>query len=88
MLRPHVTEIGVAVVRAPDRDPKFISVQLFGRPESLKVTFSIENRAGAAVRYKLGEETPPCRPRTIATYTRCEPDKLTLREGRTAAQAA
>ena len=33
MLAPHVTEIGVAVVRAPDPDPKFISVQLFGRPE-------------------------------------------------------
>ena len=28
------TEIGVAVVRAPDKDPKFISVQLFGRPEA------------------------------------------------------
>ena len=32
MLRPTVTEIGVAVARAPDRDPKFISVQVFGRP--------------------------------------------------------
>ena len=31
MLRPHATEIGVGVVRAPDRHPKFISVQLFGR---------------------------------------------------------
>ena len=33
MLQPTVTEIGVAVARAPDKDPKFISVQLFGRPE-------------------------------------------------------
>ena len=47
MLRPHVTEIGVAVVRAPDRDPKFISVQLFGRPEALKVQFTIENQGGS-----------------------------------------
>ena len=46
MLQPTVTEIGVAVARAPDRDPKFISVQLFGRPEALKVQFRIENRAG------------------------------------------
>ena len=45
LLQPIVTEIGVAVVRAPDRDPKFISVQLFGRPASLKVEFRIENKA-------------------------------------------
>jgi len=87
MLRPHVTEIGVAVVRAPDRDPKFISVQLFGRPDSLKVTFRIENRAGAEVRYKLGEEAAFLSPRTIATYTRCEPDKLIFEKAGPAAQS-
>ena len=54
MLRPHVTEIGVAVVRAPDRDPKFISVQLFGRPEALKVKFNIENQAGAGGALQAG----------------------------------
>jgi hypothetical protein len=86
MLRPHVTEIGVAVARAPDRDPKFISVQLFGRPDSLKVTFRIENRAAAEVRYKLGEEAASLPPRTIATYTRCEPDKLIFEKAGAAAQ--
>lgn len=78
MLQPHVTEIGVGVVRAPDRDPKFISVQLFGRPEALRVQFSIENRAGATVRYSLGGEAITLPARTIATYTRCDPDKLTF----------
>ena len=86
MLRPHVTEIGVGVVRAPDRNPKFISVQLFGRPDSLKVTFIIENRAGAEVRYKLGAEAASLPPRTIATYTRCEPDKLIFEKAGPAAQ--
>ena len=57
MLQPQVTEIGVAVVRAPDPDPKFISVQLFGRPEALRIAFKIENRVGTAVRYRLGDET-------------------------------
>ena len=32
MLQRGATEIGVAIARAPDKDPKFISVQLFGRP--------------------------------------------------------
>ena len=67
MLQPTVTEIGVAVARAPDRDPKFISVQLFGRPESLKVEFRIENQAGTAVRYALGEETHAARARSSRT---------------------
>ena len=86
MLRPHVTEIGVAVVRAPDRDPKFISVQLFGRPEALKVQFTIENQAGAEVHYTLGEETISLPQRTIATYTRCDPDKLTFEKAGAAAR--
>ena len=54
LLQVAVTEIGVAVARAPDRDPKFISVQLFGRPEALKVTFRIENRSGVAGALSLG----------------------------------
>ena len=59
MLRPHVTEIGVAVVRAPDRDPKFISVQLFGRPDSLKVTFRTAREPRCATSW--ARRRPPCR---------------------------
>jgi len=71
MLQAGATEIGVAVARAPDKDPKFISVQLFGRPETLKVTFKIENRSGATVRYSLGEDAQDLAPRTIMTHTSC-----------------
>jgi hypothetical protein len=78
MLQPKVTEIGVAVARAPDRDPKFISVQLVGRPEALRVKFTIENRADAAVRYRLGEETHTLPLRSIVTHTSCDPGRLTF----------
>lgn len=78
MLLPGVTEIGVAVARAPDKDPKFISVQLFGRPESLKVEFRIENLAGAQVSYSLGEETQELPARATVTHTSCDPDQLTF----------
>ena len=71
LLQVAVTEIGVAVARAPDRDPKFISVQLFGRPEALKVTFRIENRSGGAVRYRLGSRSHDLPPRAIATHADC-----------------
>jgi hypothetical protein len=78
MLLPTVTEIGVAVARAPDNNPKFISVQLFGRPESMKVEFLIENRAGAEVSYTLGEETQELPARATVTHTSCDPDQLTF----------
>ncbi|MGE0850831.1 MAG: CAP domain-containing protein [Hyphomicrobiaceae bacterium] len=86
MLQPAVTEIGVAVVRAPHRSPKFISVQLFGRPESLKVEFRIENKAGTAVIYTLGEETHTLPIRSIATHTSCDPELLTFEHAGAAAQ--
>jgi hypothetical protein len=86
MVQAAVTEIGVGVVRAPHRSPKFIAVQLFGRPESLKVQFRIENRAGAAVTYTLGEETHTLPVRSIATHTSCDPELLSFEQAGAAAQ--
>jgi hypothetical protein len=71
LLQADATEIGVAVARAPDRSPKFISVQLFGRPEALKVTFRIENRSSATVHYRLGTDAQDLPPRTTVTHTDC-----------------
>jgi hypothetical protein len=76
LLQAAATEIGVAVVRAPDRDPKFISVQLFGRPEALKVSFRIENRSGFTLRYHLGSRSHDLPPRAIATHADCSLQKL------------
>jgi hypothetical protein len=75
LVKPDVTEIGVGVVRAPDRDPKFISVQLFGRPLGNKLEFRIENRSGVEVKYTLGSEAHTVAPRTLVTHTSsgCEP---------------
>jgi len=78
LLRPSATQIGVGLARAPDRDPKFISVQLFGRPESLKVEFRIENRAGTPVRYVLGKEAHTLPPRAIVTHASCDAEPLTF----------
>jgi hypothetical protein len=78
MLQPGATEIGVGIARAPHRSAKFISVQVFGRPESLKVQFSIENRAGTAVSYSLGEELETLPARATVTHTSCDPAELTF----------
>jgi len=76
LLQAAATDIGVAVVRAPDRDPKFISVQLFGRPEALKVSFRIENRSGFTLRYHLGSRAHDLPPRAIATHADCSLQQL------------
>jgi hypothetical protein len=78
LLLRGATEIGVAVVQVPDKNPKFLSVQLFGRPESLKVTFSILNHSGKAVSYTLGTETEAVQPRETVTHTDCDSRPLSV----------
>ena len=86
LLLASTTQIGVGLARAPDPDPKFISVQLFGRPESLKIEFRIENQADTPVRYVLGEEVHTLPPLTILTHVSCDAERLTFERAGTAVQ--
>jgi hypothetical protein len=76
LLQPAMTEIGVAVAQVPNVHPKFVTVQLFGRPERLKIAFKIENHTGLAVGYVLGEEALTLEAHTIVTHETCQPLKL------------
>lgn len=78
LLEPTVTEIGVAIARVPDTHPKFVSVQLFGRPEALKMEFAIRNASGLSVGYSLAGETHTIDPRTVVTHTTCLPGELSF----------
>jgi Cysteine-rich secretory protein family len=86
MLEKSATEIGVGVARATDRHPKFVSVQLFGRPESLKVSFAIENRTGVAVNYRLGDDSETLPARASVSHTSCTADPLKIDKAGPAAQ--
>ncbi len=76
MVEPHVTDIGVGVARAPTADPKFISVQLFGRPQSLSYKFQISNASKEPITYTFGGETHDVKPSFAVTHTACQPDAL------------
>lgn len=76
MLLPHVTEIGVGIAKAPIGDPKYISVQLFGRPMSLSYEFKIANRADEAISYAFLGGSHVLEPRFTATHKACEPGKI------------
>ncbi len=76
MLLANVTEIGVGVAQAPGGDPKFLSVQLFGRPRSLAFEFRIANRSASAVAYSFGGSSQELKPRVTATHQACDPGEI------------
>jgi cysteine-rich secretory family protein len=76
MMLPYVTEIGVAVARASATEPKYIAVQLFGRPETTKYTFKITNLSGREVAYAFEEQANTVSPREIITHSACLPGTI------------
>ena len=87
LLARDVTEIGVGVVRAPDKNPKYISVQLFARPKSLEYEFQISNTSKATVTYTFGGESHEIAPSYGITHTACNPGTLSFDKVGTGAQA-
>lgn len=82
LLAEHATETAVAVAKGPDRDPKYVAVQLFARPKSLAYQFQISNSTGGPVRYSFGGKTHDLKPDMGVTHTACTPDEVTF-EGAT-----
>ena len=78
MVLPNVTEIGIGIARAPDKDPKYLIVQLFGRPKSLTYEFQISNASKATISYSFGGETHEVKPSFAVTHTACAPSALTF----------
>ena len=76
MLTPYVTDIGVGVVQAPGKDPKYISVQLFARPRAMEYAFQISNTSKSSVAYAFGGERHEISPHMSVTHTACTPDAL------------
>jgi hypothetical protein len=78
LVAPYVTEIGVGVARAPDRNAKYISVQLFARPKSLEYEFQISNTTRESIGYVFGGETHEVDPSTAITHTSCNPSDISF----------
>jgi hypothetical protein len=88
LLEKSATEIGVGVARATDRQPKFIAVEVLGRPASLQVNFSIDNRTGAAVQYRFGEESDWVPARASVSHESCAAGPLVIEKAAPAAGGA
>lgn len=75
LVAPYVTEIGVGVAKTSGSE-KYLSVQMFGRPEALKYEFKIQNGLTESVRYSFGNEHHEVRPRNVITHVACQPDPI------------
>jgi hypothetical protein len=85
LVAPHVTEIGVGVARRPDET--YLSVQLFGRPESARYQFRIDNLSATNIALKVGDRAETLKPRVSVRYTQCLPSKLTFETTSTGGRA-
>jgi len=76
MLEPDVTETAVAVARG--KPGHYYAVQMFGRPASLAIGFSIANRSDVAIRYRIDEKVFSLTPRQVRTHRNCRPSELEI----------
>lgn len=84
MLAEHVTEIGVGVARASDKE-QYLSVQVFARPDSLRYTFVIRNQSAATVRYGIDDAATEVRAGFEVRHTACKPINLSFIDARSGA---
>ncbi len=75
LVAPYVVEIGVGVAKARGEE-KYLSVQLFGRPQSLKYEFKIQNGLTDKVTYSFGGTKHEIKPRNVITHVACQPDPI------------
>ncbi|MBA3775775.1 MAG: CAP domain-containing protein [Betaproteobacteria bacterium] len=77
MLDPDVSDTGVAVARSA-KTGYYYAVQMFGLAKASSIAFTIANRSGTTVTYKLDDQRFPLSPRVTRLHARCRPTQLTL----------
>ena len=80
LLDPDVVETGVAVARS--RGGRYYAVQMFGRPASLAVEFTVANESPQRIEYRVGTRPFSLPPRTERRHADCVAEAVIL-DGRT-----
>ena len=76
MTDPAVTQTGVAVARSADG--RYYGVQMFGRPKSEAIGFTVRNLAAKDVAYHMDERRFWLAPRVERTHSVCRAVSLTI----------
>lgn len=77
MLAPAVTDTAVAIARSPSSG-RYYAVQMFGRPKSMSMRFSLSNESRQDVRYLLDGKSYTLPPRATSTHEQCTPPALSV----------
>lgn len=80
MLDPDVTETAVAIAQS-EQTGVYYAVQMFGRPKSKSIEFSIANPTEQTIRYRIEQQSFELPPRYTRTHTRCRPADVKLLSG-------
>jgi uncharacterized protein YkwD len=78
MLLEAATETGTGI--AQGEGGRYFAVQMFGRPRSASIEFSIENRSSRPVQYTAGERSYELAPRVTRTHTLCRRPELSIEQ--------
>lgn len=76
MLDPEATDVGAAVARS--RKGAYYAVQMFGRPLSRAVKFSLANRSNTAIPYRIDGREYALLPRQTRTHSQCRLDAVRI----------
>ncbi|MBC8119691.1 MAG: CAP domain-containing protein [Burkholderiaceae bacterium] len=78
MLDPYVTQTAVALSFSA-RTSRYYAVQMFGRPQSESIKFSVANRAGIPVEYQIDDQAFALPPLATRTHQICRRPQLRFR---------
>jgi hypothetical protein len=76
MLNAAVTQTGVGI--AQGESGRYFAVQMFGRPKSAALRFTVSNEAGTQVSYRAGKRSFSLGPRALRTHTVCRPMQIRI----------
>lgn len=63
---------------ARDDAGRYFAVQMFGRPRSAAIRFSVHNDSAGSVAYRAGETAFSLAPRVTRTHTVCRPVEVAI----------
>lgn len=81
ILMPGATDIGIGVAKVPDHPGRYVSVQMLARPDSKRIAFTIENKAGFEVEYRVTGKARALGENKSVTFRSCNPVALTFPAG-------
>lgn len=77
LLDPDVLDTAVAIAQSKETG-RYYAVQMFGRPKSARIEFSISNKAESDATYKVNGRAFTMKPGVTRTHTSCRPPTLSV----------